>query len=86
MFQQELEEGKSQDSSKLQQSVEAMQIKLDEANAQLVHEREISQKAQKAVEEAVAIVHETPVPVEDTAKIEALTAEMEKMKVMFVQM
>lgn len=60
-----------------------MQIKLDEANAQLVHEREV---AQKAVEEASSIVHETPVPVEDTAKIEALTAEMEKMKVMFVQM
>lgn len=55
-----------------------MQIKLDEANAQLAQEREA---AHKAIEEASSIVHETQVPVEDTAKIEALTEEMEKMKV-----
>ncbi|CAA0828033.1 Myosin-11 [Striga hermonthica] len=71
----EAKEGKAQEIAKLQQALEGMQSKLDESNAQLVKEREV---AQKAIEEA-AIVKETPVPVEDTAKIEALTAEMEKL-------
>ncbi|GFP96811.1 myosin-11 [Phtheirospermum japonicum] len=57
-------------------ALEAMQSKLDETNAMFLKERDV---AQKAIEEA-AIVKETPVPVEDTAKIESLTAEMEKMK------
>ncbi|GER24910.1 myosin-11 [Striga asiatica] len=71
----EAKEGKVQEIAKLQQALEGMQSKLDESNALLVKEREV---AQKAIEEA-AIVKETPVPVEDTAKIEALTAEMEKL-------
>ncbi|KAK6164543.1 hypothetical protein DH2020_001407 [Rehmannia glutinosa] len=74
----DLEEAKGQEIIKLQQSLEAMQSKMDETNALLVKEREA---AQKAIEEASAIVQETPVPVEDTAKIEALTADMEKLKV-----
>ncbi|KAI3449741.1 hypothetical protein Pfo_006406 [Paulownia fortunei] len=72
----DLEESKAQEIIKLQQSLEAMQSKVDETNALLVKECEV---AQKAIEEASLIVKETPVPVEDTAKIEALTAEVEKM-------
>ncbi|KAK4418367.1 Myosin-11 [Sesamum alatum] len=73
----DLEEAKAQEITKLQQSLESMQIKLDETNALLLKEREA---AQKAIEEASSIVKETPVPVEDTAKIEALTEELEKFK------
>lgn len=62
----------------MQQSLEAMQRKVDETNALLIKEREA---AQKAIEEASSIVQETPVPVEDTAKIDALSAEVENLKV-----
>ncbi|XP_012831451.1 PREDICTED: myosin-11-like [Erythranthe guttata] len=75
----DLEEAKGQDMVKLQQSLEAMQKKVEETNALLLKEREA---AQKAIEEASSIVQETPVPVEDTAKIEALAEELEKIKVM----
>ncbi|KAL0435640.1 UNVERIFIED_CONTAM: Myosin-9 [Sesamum radiatum] len=73
----DLEEAKAQEITKLQQSLESMQSKLDETNALLLKEREA---AQKAIEEATSIVKETPVPVEDTAKVEALSAEIEKFK------
>ncbi|KAL0419798.1 UNVERIFIED_CONTAM: Myosin-9 [Sesamum radiatum] len=73
----DLEEAKAQEISKLQQSLESMQSKLDETNALLLKERET---AQKAIEEATSIVKETPVPVEDTEKVDALTAEVEKFK------
>ncbi|EYU46481.1 hypothetical protein MIMGU_mgv1a018273mg, partial [Erythranthe guttata] len=73
----DLEEAKGQDMVKLQQSLEAMQKKVEETNALLLKEREA---AQKAIEEASSIVQETPVPVEDTAKIEALAEELEKIK------
>ncbi|KAL3644945.1 hypothetical protein CASFOL_010125 [Castilleja foliolosa] len=72
----ETKETKAQEVLKLQQALEAMQSKLDETNTMFLKERDV---AQKAIEEA-AIIKETPVPVEDTAKIEALTAEMEKLK------
>ncbi|KAL7151552.1 hypothetical protein ABFS83_04G038700 [Erythranthe nasuta] len=73
----DLEEAKGQDMVKLQQSLEAMQKKVEETNALLLKEREA---AQKAIEEASSIVQETPVPIEDTAKIEALAEELEKIK------
>ncbi|KAL6516153.1 hypothetical protein OROGR_019458 [Orobanche gracilis] len=72
----EAKEAKSQEIVKLQQALDSMQSKLDESNSLLLKEREV---AQKAIQEA-AIVKETPVPVEDTAKIEALTAEIQKLK------
>ncbi|KAK4482320.1 hypothetical protein RD792_009473 [Penstemon davidsonii] len=75
----DMEEAKNQEISKLQHSLEAMQSKVDETNALLLKEREV---AQKAIEEASSIVKETPVPVEDTEKIEALTAKVEKLKEM----
>lgn len=66
---------------KLQNSLQGMQNKVNETNALLVKEREV---AQKAIEEAAAAVKETPVHIEDTEKIEALSAEVETLKVMLV--
>lgn len=77
-IQADLKEEKAQEISKMQQSLDAMQSKLEETNALHIKEREA---AQKAIEEANSIVKETPVPVEDTVKIEALASEMEKLKV-----
>ncbi|CAI9781244.1 unnamed protein product [Fraxinus pennsylvanica] len=73
----DLEEAKGQEIAKLQQSLQAMQSKVDDTNALLLKEREATQKA---IEEASSIVQETPVPVEDTEKIDALTAEVENLK------
>lgn len=55
-----------------------MQIKVDETNALLAEERAA---AKKAIEEAAAAVKETPVAVEDTGKIESLTADVDNFKV-----
>lgn len=65
----------------MQQSLQEMQSKIDETNALLVKERECSQKA---IEGSSSIVKETSVPVEDTEKVEALTAEVENLKVIQV--
>ncbi|XP_042013386.1 myosin-11-like isoform X1 [Salvia splendens] len=73
----DIEEAKVQEIAKMQQAMDALQSKLDEANAHVLEERDA---AQKAIVEATTVVQETQVPVEDTAKIEALTAEMEKLK------
>ncbi|XAR58625.1 Myosin ATPase [Bertholletia excelsa] len=73
----DLEEAKAQEIEKLQNSLQEMQSKIDEANNLLLKEREA---AQKAIEEASSIIKETPVPVEDTEKIEAMTLEMENLK------
>ena len=81
LFQTDIEEAKVQEIAKMQQAMDALQSKLDEANAHVLEERDA---AQKAIVEATTVVQETQVPVEDTAKIEALTAEMEKLKVMAI--
>ncbi|XP_059660383.1 myosin-9-like [Cornus florida] len=73
----DLEEAKGQEITKLQNSLQAMQSKVDETNGLLVKEREA---AQKAIEEASSIIKETPVIVQDTEKIETLTAEVESLK------
>ncbi|KAL1547136.1 myosin-11-like [Salvia divinorum] len=73
----DIEEEKVQEIAKMQHAVDALQSKLDEANAHILQERDA---AQKAIVEATTIVQETQVPVEDTAKIEALTSEMDKLK------
>lgn len=57
-----------------------MQLQVEEANAQVIKEREA---AQKAIEEAPPVVKETPVFVEDTEKINSLMAEVESLKVGF---
>ncbi|TVU11936.1 hypothetical protein EJB05_45547 [Eragrostis curvula] len=72
----DLEESKTQELSKLHSSMEALQAKLDEANAMLVKERE----AVKTIEEAPPVVKETQVVVQDTEKIDSLTAEVQELK------
>ncbi|XP_042517474.1 myosin-9-like [Macadamia integrifolia] len=74
----DLEEAKTQEITKLQNSLQDMQIKVDETNALLVVERE---NARKAIEEAPPVIKETPVVVQDTEKIDSLTAEVENLKV-----
>ncbi|XP_071721684.1 myosin-9-like isoform X2 [Rutidosis leptorrhynchoides] len=77
----DLEEAKGQEIQKLQNSLQAMQAKVDETNDLLTKERE---SAQKAIEEASNIVKETaPIHVEDTEKIDKLSAEVEQLKSLF---
>nr|XP_027111216.1 myosin-9-like [Coffea arabica] len=73
----DLEEAKAQEIAKLQNSLEAMQKKVDEANALLVKERE---SAKKAIQEAPPVIKEVPVYVEDTNKVESLTEEINSLK------
>lgn len=77
-IQTELEETKAQETAKLQEALHALQIQVDEANVRIIQEREA---AQKAIEEAQPVIKETPVIVQDTEKINALTAEVERLKV-----
>ncbi|XXG76604.1 hypothetical protein AAC387_Pa08g0915 [Persea americana] len=73
----DLEEAKGHEIIKLQNSLQAMQSKLDETNELLVNEREA---ARKAIEEAPPVIKETPVVVQDTEKIDSLTAEVQQLK------
>uniref|UniRef100_M4EPL9 Myosin motor domain-containing protein n=1 Tax=Brassica campestris TaxID=3711 RepID=M4EPL9_BRACM len=73
----DLEEAKTQETAKLQSSLEEMRKKVEEANALLVKEREA---AKKAAEEAPPVIQETQVLVEDTKKIELMTEELESVK------
>ncbi|KAJ0961738.1 hypothetical protein J5N97_000057 [Dioscorea zingiberensis] len=73
----DLEESKGQEIAKLQNSLQAMQSKVDETNALLVKEREA---ARKAIEEAPPVIKETTILVQDTEKVESLTAEVENLK------
>ncbi|XAR53459.1 Myosin ATPase [Bertholletia excelsa] len=73
----ELEETKAQELAKLQDALHAMQIQVEEANARVIKEREA---ARKAIKEALPVIKETPVIVQDTEKISSLTAEMEILK------
>ena len=77
-MQTDLEEAKGHEIIKLQNSLQAMQSKLDETNELLVNEREA---ARKAIEEAPPVIKETPVVVQDTEKIDSLTAEVQQLKV-----
>lgn len=73
-----MEESKAQEIAKLQDTLHAMQIQIEEANARVIKEQEA---ARKAIEDAPPVVKETPVLVQDTAKIDSLTAEVESLKV-----
>ncbi|XLR19381.1 hypothetical protein S83_047293, partial [Arachis hypogaea] len=82
-----LEESKAQEISNLQNSLQemqgkrdetnALQGKLDETNALLVKERE---NVEKVIIEATPVIQEKEVIAEDTAKIDALTVEVERLK------
>ncbi|KAL4195257.1 hypothetical protein AMTRI_Chr05g63720 [Amborella trichopoda] len=75
----DLEEAKALEVAKLQDSLHAMQAQVEEAHSLLVKEREA---ARKAIEEAPPVIKETPVLVQDTEKIDALSAEVENLKVL----
>ena len=74
----DLEEAKAQETAKLQETLHAMQLQIEEANAMVIREREA---ARKAIEEAPPVIKETPVIVQDTEKVDSLTAEVERLKV-----
>ncbi|KAK9697275.1 hypothetical protein RND81_08G026400 [Saponaria officinalis] len=71
------EEEKSQEVAKLRESMQAMQLQLEESNSRIIKEREA---AKKAIEEAPPLVKEVPVMVEDTEKVESLAAEIDNLK------
>ncbi|KAK9691721.1 hypothetical protein RND81_09G214500 [Saponaria officinalis] len=73
----DMEDAKSQEITKLKNTVQAMQTKIDETNSLLEKEKEA---AKKAIEEAPVVLQETQVMVEDTEKIDSLTAELERFK------
>ncbi|KAL9242136.1 hypothetical protein vseg_016167 [Gypsophila vaccaria] len=72
-----LEDEKSQEVTKLQEALQVMQLQLEEANGLIIKERE---EAKKAIVEAPPLVKEVPVMVEDTEKVESLTAEINDLK------
>lgn len=77
-LQTDLEEVKAHEIAKLQDSLHEAQLHVDEAKAMVIKEREA---ARKAIEEAPPVIKETPIIVQDTEKINALTAEIENLKV-----
>lgn len=78
-MQTDLEDAKEKEIAKLQNSLQALQTKVEETNALLVQEREA---VKKAIEEAPPIIQETEVATENTEKIDCLTAEVEQLKVL----
>ncbi|KAJ0499977.1 putative myosin ATPase [Helianthus annuus] len=73
----DLEEAKASEANKFRNSLESLQKKLDEANATIIKEKEA---ARKAIEEAPPVIQEKEVIIEDTKKIESLTAEINHLK------
>ncbi|OIV98373.1 hypothetical protein TanjilG_16700 [Lupinus angustifolius] len=69
----DLEEEKAQQIAKLQNSLHAMQIQVEEANSKVIKEREA---ARKAIEQAPPIIKETPVIIQDTEKINSLMGDI----------
>ncbi|XP_057517618.1 myosin-9-like [Amaranthus tricolor] len=77
----DLEESKEQEIAKLRRSLQDMQRRVDETNELLVKEREAAHKAvAEAVTEAVSVVKETPITIEDTEDIDSLTEEVDNLK------
>jgi len=75
-----MEESKDQEISKLQQSLQEMQKRIDETIDKLAKDHVA---AQKASQEVAFVVKETPVTAEDAEKNGALMAEIEALKVFF---
>ncbi|GAA0140240.1 actin binding motor protein [Lithospermum erythrorhizon] len=75
-----LEDAKHEEITILQKSLKAMQIKLDETNALLAKKCEAPQKAIGEVS-SISIVKETQVSVENSVNTEALSSEIENLKV-----
>ncbi|KAB5574325.1 hypothetical protein DKX38_001519 [Salix brachista] len=77
----DLEEAKTQEIAKLQDALHEMQVQIEEAKSMVVKEREA---ARKAIEEAPPVIKEMPVMVQDTEKINSLSAEVEKLRAQLV--
>ncbi|WOL02730.1 Myosin-9 like [Canna indica] len=77
----DLEETKSQEISKLQDMLHAMQVQAKEDKSMLIKEYEA---AQKAIKDAPPSIKETHVFVQDTEKLETLTAEVEHLKALLL--
>ncbi|KAG5229197.1 plant myosin MYS1 family protein [Salix suchowensis] len=77
----DLEEAKTQEIAKLQDALHDMQVQIEEAKSVVVKEREA---ARKAIEEAPPVIKEMPVMVQDTEKINSLSAEVEKLRAQLV--
>ncbi|KAK7274428.1 hypothetical protein RIF29_15515 [Crotalaria pallida] len=73
----DLEEEKTQEIAKLQDTLRTMQTQVQEANVRVIKELEA---AQKAIEEAPPVIKETPVINQDTEKINSLRAEVKSLK------
>ncbi|KAK7274161.1 hypothetical protein RIF29_15238 [Crotalaria pallida] len=74
----DLEEEKTQEIAKLQDTLHTMQTQVEEANARVIKEREATKKA---IEEAPPVIKETPVIIQDTEKINSLLAGVKSLKV-----
>ena len=70
-----MEEAKTKENAKLQHALQEMEQQYSETKAMLLEEREASKKAA----EVVPVIRE--IPVIDTAMMEKLTVENEKLKV-----
>lgn len=79
LLQTDLEEEKAKEVTKLKNSLQEMQIRIDETNALLVKEREA---VSKAIEEASLVAQQKEVMVESTEKVEALALEVERLMVL----
>ncbi|CAL9184012.1 unnamed protein product [Musa hybrid cultivar] len=77
----DLEETKAQEIAKLQDMLHEMQLQVEQAKSTVIKEREA---ARKTIEEALPIIKETPVLVQDTEKIDLLNAETENLKVLLL--
>ncbi|XP_062155065.1 myosin-17-like [Alnus glutinosa] len=73
----DLEEAKAQEVAKLRDALHAMQVQIEEANSMVIKELEA---AGKAIEEAPPVIKETRVIIQDTERVDLLTAEVERFK------
>lgn len=73
-----MEKEKEQEIAKLQEALHEMRLQVEEVNSLLSKEKET---AKKAIEEAVPVIQEATVYLQDTEKIDSLSAEIEKLKV-----
>lgn len=74
-MQADLEEAKTQETSKLQAALQEMELQFKETKELLVKEREVA----KSIVEHVPVIQE--VPIIDSVIVEKLTEENEKLKV-----
>ncbi|XP_039123360.1 myosin-6-like [Dioscorea cayenensis subsp. rotundata] len=76
----DMEEAKTQENAKLQHALQEMEQQFSETKAMLLEEREVSKKAA----EVVPVIRE--IPVIDTAMMEKLTVENEKLKALVISL